>query len=283
MSAAPSPAVVVDIDTSPTRESPPASAPLGLDGVVARALKETMLALDARFCDMAEQHRWRDGTCVCLCLLINSTLFTCNIGDCRAVQVHQPSPPLPLPHDQPSELPISNSIPVPIPTPTPVVTALSVDHSPSRPDERARIERAGGRVVWQDGDGYRVVPGGIAVSRAVGDYRAKGPRANSHSHTHTHTHTHTRKHTFGGAVLTAEPETTVTHLTPATRWIVVATDGVWQHASVDAVARAVAACTDCHAACRAVRAAALRAGSRDNIAVVTMAPVFVATCTTAFM
>jgi serine/threonine protein phosphatase PrpC len=45
--------------------------------------------------------------------------------------------------------------------------ALSVDHKPDRPDERERIESAGGTVelvcgVWR-------LNGGIAVSRALGD------------------------------------------------------------------------------------------------------------------
>lgn len=43
---------------------------------------------------------------------------------------------------------------------------LSVDHKPNAPDERARIEQAGGKIK-RDGSDYRIQ--GLAVSRAFGD------------------------------------------------------------------------------------------------------------------
>lgn len=43
---------------------------------------------------------------------------------------------------------------------------LSVDHKPNAPDERARIEQAGGKIK-RDGPDYRIQ--GLAVSRAFGD------------------------------------------------------------------------------------------------------------------
>ena len=47
---------------------------------------------------------------------------------------------------------------------------LSIDHKPDRPDERERITKAGGEIVWWKG--WRV-DGQIAMSRALGDISYK--------------------------------------------------------------------------------------------------------------
>lgn len=47
---------------------------------------------------------------------------------------------------------------------------LSEDHKPNRPDERQRIERSGGVVIWA---GTWRVGGVLAVSRAFGDRMLK--------------------------------------------------------------------------------------------------------------
>ena len=55
--------------------------------------------------------------------------------------------------------------------------ALSDDHKPNRPDERARVQAAGGHVVFA---GCWRVQGDLAVSRAFGDSHLKR-RAPSHA------------------------------------------------------------------------------------------------------
>ena len=54
------------------------------------------------------------------------------------------------------------------------VVALSEDHKPDNPDERARIERAGGHVAQgMMGMGPMRVDGDLAVSRCLGDFEYK--------------------------------------------------------------------------------------------------------------
>merc|ERR1719159_1720933 len=55
---------------------------------------------------------------------------------------------------------------------------LSEDHKPNAPGERARIEKAGGSVEMQQPQAggritYRVKPGGLSLSRAIGDLQGK--------------------------------------------------------------------------------------------------------------
>ena len=114
---------------------------------------------------------------------------------------------------------------------------LSVDHLPTtNPAEVARFEAAGGRVI-----GGRV--GGLAVSRALGDHALKD---------------------MG---VTAVPECTTQSLTGDDRYVLLASDGVWDVLSLE----------DAHAlvlqheaeplaeiAQRLVQAA-VQKGSRDNV------------------
>lgn len=107
--------------------------------------------------------------------------------------------------------------------------ALSIDHKPDRPDEKARILAAGGRVFaveYDDGvDGPpRVWLGnidvpGLAMSRSVGD-------AVAHS-----------------AGVSSEPEFTTRILDAATdRFLIVASDGLWEFVSDQEAVDMVAGC-----------------------------------------
>ena len=82
---------------------------------------------------------------------------------------------------------------------------LSTDHKPILEGERKRIEKAGGNVTGDRVDGL------LSCSRALGDFCFKenstlGPEEQK---------------------VTAEPEITVTAISPQTSFIVVACDGVW--------------------------------------------------------
>ncbi|XP_042485695.1 probable protein phosphatase 2C 75 [Macadamia integrifolia] len=76
---------------------------------------------------------------------------------------------------------------------------LSTDHKPDRPDELARIEAAGGRVIYLSG--ARVL-GILAMSRALGDKYLK-------------------------PIVISEPELTITERTPEDECLILASDGLW--------------------------------------------------------
>ncbi|KAI3757911.1 hypothetical protein L6452_05455 [Arctium lappa] len=80
-----------------------------------------------------------------------------------------------------------------------VAIPLSSDHKPDRPDELARIEEAGGRVIYWDG--ARVL-GVLAMSRAIGDNYLK-------------------------PYVIPEPEVTVTERTAEDECLILASDGLW--------------------------------------------------------
>ncbi|KAG7952909.1 hypothetical protein I3843_12G083100 [Carya illinoinensis] len=80
-----------------------------------------------------------------------------------------------------------------------VAVPLSLDHKPDRPDERERVEAAGGRVIeW---NGSRVL-GVLATSRSIGDHYLR-------------------------PYVISEPEVTVTERTESDEFIVIASDGLW--------------------------------------------------------
>nr|XP_043615612.1 protein phosphatase 2C 37-like [Erigeron canadensis] len=82
---------------------------------------------------------------------------------------------------------------------------LTSDHKPDRPDELARIEEAGGRVIYWDG--ARVL-GVLAMSRAIGDNYLK-------------------------PYVIPEPEVTVTERTSEDECLILASDGLWDVVSND--------------------------------------------------
>ncbi|CAL4953698.1 unnamed protein product [Urochloa decumbens] len=92
--------------------------------------------------------------------------------------------------------------------------SLSVDHKPDRPDELARIEAAGGRVIYWDG--ARVL-GVLAMSRAIGDGYLK-------------------------PFVSSEPEVTVTERTDDDECLILASDGLWDVVTNEMACEVVRAC-----------------------------------------
>mmetsp|Transcript_24729 Transcript_24729/g.39734 ORF Transcript_24729/g.39734 Transcript_24729/m.39734 type:complete len:246 (-) Transcript_24729:93-830(-) len=113
------------------------------------------------------------GCTAIICLIYHPTgeAWTANVGDSRAV----------LSHD-------GKAVP------------LSKDHKPNRPDELARIKRAGGMVF------HSRINGELAVSRAFGDARWKRDR---------------------NKLVTAEPEISYRKLCKEDDFIVLACDGLF--------------------------------------------------------
>ncbi|CAN6344669.1 unnamed protein product [Urochloa humidicola] len=129
-------------------------------------------------------------------------------------------------------------------------TALTSDHTAGREDERRRIESSGGYVSRGSGGVWRVQDC-LAVSRAFGDASMK-------------------------PWVTCEPDVSRRRLTPDCRFLVVASDGLWNKVScqeaVDAVATAAAstagtASPSAVGSCKELVALARSRGSRDDITV----------------
>ncbi|GIL82012.1 hypothetical protein Vretimale_1575 [Volvox reticuliferus] len=114
---------------------------------------------------------------------------------------------------------------------------LTTDHKPTAPEEKARILKANGRVerlvdeMGQPMGPYRVwlqyawIPG-LAMSRALGDVLA---------------------HQVG---VTSEPDHSVMELTPQDKFIVLASDGVWEFISSKEAVEIVAQYDSAEEACR---------------------------------
>ncbi|KAJ1265178.1 hypothetical protein BS78_08G059600 [Paspalum vaginatum] len=128
-----------------------------------------------------------------------------------------------------------------------VATALTSDHTAGREDERRRIESSGGYVSCGSSGVWRVQDC-LAVSRSFGDASMK-------------------------PWVTCEPEVSRRRLTPDCRFLVVASDGLWNKVScqeaVDVVAAATAAAVTSSSvgSCKELVAMARNRGSRDDITV----------------
>ncbi|XP_040379457.1 probable protein phosphatase 2C 37 [Oryza brachyantha] len=112
------------------------------------------------------------GSTAVVALLVRDRLVVANCGDSRAV-LCRAAAAAPLP--------------------------LSSDHKPDRPDEKARIEAAGGRVVYLNGPRVRGI---LAMSRALGDRYLKPE-------------------------VICEPDITITERTVDDECLILASDGMW--------------------------------------------------------
>ena len=117
---------------------------------------------------------------------------------------------------------------------------MSLDHKPSREDEAKRIHELGGKVVlW----GQWRVQGILAVSRSFGDVSLK-------------------------PYVTAEPEVMEKDITPDDLYLVLASDGLWDVMTNDAVARFMMNMSNFSEVARELCYEATILGSSDNITVV---------------
>ncbi|KAG2634469.1 probable protein phosphatase 2C 68 [Panicum virgatum] len=124
--------------------------------------------------------------------------------------------------------------------------ALSSDHKPDRADEQARIEAAGGRVIFWEG--ARVL-GVLAMSRAIGDGYLK-------------------------PYVCSVPEVTVADLADGDECLILASDGLWDVVSNEAACEVARACLRrgrekwCAEAAALLTKLALARRSADNVSVV---------------
>ena len=118
--------------------------------------------------------------------------------------------------------------------------ALSNDHKPDRIDERDRIAKAGGTVshwgVWR-------VEGILAMSRVIGDKSLK-------------------------KFAIPDPETTIRQIKKGDKYVVVATDGIWDVLRNDEVARICASCSTAEEAALKTMQEVVDRGIVDNSTII---------------
>jgi len=123
-----------------------------------------------------------------------------NCGDSRGVVIKSP-----MESDSSEDSPNPRSTRVRQQLP---VIIESIDHKPSHPEEKARIEAAGGRVC---GDRQARIDGKLAVSRGLGDFKYKSDR---------------KRPAFAQKVTCAPDVYEISDLQPGTL-VVLACDGLW--------------------------------------------------------
>lgn len=125
------------------------------------------------------------GTTATVAIIRNNTVHVAHVGDSRAI----------LGVGQTSD---------------PIVEVLTLDHEPTNPSEKRRIEESGGEVRWDNDDPFPRVfkPGcrlpALNMSRSLGDLLAKE---------------------YG---VISEPEVKKIHLDPSKKFIILASDGIWE-------------------------------------------------------
>ena len=119
---------------------------------------------------------------------------------------------------------------------------LTKDHKPDLPEERARIESLGGRVISY---GVPRVEGILAMSRALGDTGLK-------------------------PYVTSEPRIVEGYPGEENDYAVLACDGVWDALTPDEVIEIVRTVVDPRAASEEISKMALNRGSTDNITVIVL-------------
>jgi serine/threonine protein phosphatase PrpC len=124
----------------------------------------------------------------------------------------------------------------------PEIVDLTVDHKPGNPDERARIEAIGGRVVSYD---VPRVQGMLSMSRSLGDAPLK-------------------------PFVTAEPRIAEGLLGRENDVAVIACDGLWDVLTSEEAAAIARNATGPGDAARLLEAAAMERGSTDNITVIVL-------------
>ncbi|KAL6774179.1 hypothetical protein ACKKBG_A24055 [Auxenochlorella protothecoides x Auxenochlorella symbiontica] len=207
--------------------SPPGASPLSLSvgrEAVEAALTRAFHLTDDEFGRAGGyEHLALVGTTAVVVLIGASMLYVANAGDSRAVLCRDG---LALP--------------------------LTDDHKAAREDETARVEAAGGQILFWNG--VRVM-GLLAVSRAIGDHSLR-------------------------PYVIAEPEVTIVHRHPADELLVMASDGLWDVMGNQEACTLARKCllrarqrgssrqSAARVAATVLTRAAVDRGSRDNVTVV---------------
>ncbi len=181
----------------------------GGNGFMAEALRQAYLATDRQIVDRGTE----SGTAAATLYLYNGGFLAANVGDVRIVLKEGGR-----------------------------AVALTTDHKPDLPEEAARIEALGGRVVCLD---VPRLEGSLAMSRALGDAPLK-------------------------PFVTPEPRIAQGVLGRKDDLAIIACDGIWDVLTSDeAVALALRA-RETEEAARLLQTTAVERGSTDNITVIVL-------------
>ncbi|KAK1286535.1 putative protein phosphatase 2C 52 [Acorus calamus] len=172
------------------------------------AISETYQKTDSEFLDSESNSLRDDGSTASTAVLVGRHLYVANVGDSRAV--------------------ISKAG---------KAVALSDDHKPNRSDERQRIEKAGGIIMWA---GTWRVGGVLAMSRAFGNRLLK-------------------------QFVVAEPEIQEDEVDEELEFMVLASDGLWDVVPNEDAVMLAGSEDEPEAAARKLTEAAYTRGSADNI------------------
>lgn len=182
-----------------------------------KALSASFLQTDEEFRGWAMENENISGSTAIAILIRDKTIYCANCGDCRAVLYRG-----------------GKAIP------------LSVDHKPNRPDERARVEQAGGWVednevlnipklhamglehtelLEEDQEliGWVVVSkvmGALAMTRSFGDILIKDQLSDNFDSA-------LENGLFAGPLVIAEPEIKVEKMQERDSFLIIACDGLW--------------------------------------------------------
>lgn len=192
---------------------------------LAKSMKKAHINLDASLRKEKPKGYCIADFCGCTavsCLVTPSNYVVANLGDSRIILCRDGKP-----------------------------IALSTDHKPYDDEEKARIEKAGGKVFWGR------VNGKLAVSRALGDFVHKGEENVKPE----------------GQMVTCLPEMKVFERKDEDQFIVLACDGIWDVLSNEDVCNLVLAQLDkdnkdCNALAKMVVDAAYDKGSSDNLSAI---------------
>ncbi|EOD03971.1 hypothetical protein EMIHUDRAFT_250758 [Emiliania huxleyi CCMP1516] len=219
-------------------------------GAVLPALREAFLLTDDAF----RQTEADSGACALVALIVGGRLFVAHVGDSRAVLCSGAGG---------------------------AAVRLTEDHKPDERGERARIERAGGEVVF-GGRCWRVTHPRtqmmLATSRSLGDiaFKQSWERAAAEAREAPPPLGEGSAAPELPQLLLAEPTVAERPLCAADRFVILACDGVWDvltdQQACDCVRSALAAenATPTEAA-KKLAGEAYAAGSTDNISVVVAA------------
>eukprot|EP00658_Telonema_sp_P-2_P021598 TRINITY_DN18608_c0_g1_i2.p1 TRINITY_DN18608_c0_g1~~TRINITY_DN18608_c0_g1_i2.p1 ORF type:complete len:345 (-),score=57.89 TRINITY_DN18608_c0_g1_i2:172-1080(-) len=160
---------------------------------ISHCIREAFVISDREF--LISHPRPQGGTTAVVAVILNGVVVVGNVGDSRAVLCRG-----------------GRAIP------------LSQDHTPKRPDEVARIEAVGGRVVADE-----VVVNGeeFCLTRSIGDKDVKVPAGWDF------------RDQSAPQVVTSEPEVSITELVADDDFIVLASDGIWDRMSNEHVVQYV--------------------------------------------
>jgi len=194
------------------------------DDEILAVIRGAYLRTDSIILQKSRSEFWNDGCTVVSVLLMNNKLYIGNLGDAEAVVARKKDGAL-------------------------AAECVTFKHKPGDPDERERIQKAGGHVV------FGRVLGSLAVSRAFGDGEFKVPRNKSEAH-----------------FVSNDPFLQTVQIDPDVPFMVIACDGLWDRCTyqeaVDYVESLRKEGTSPADAARLLVRKALDAGTLDNVSVI---------------